>query len=553
MRHYTPKVAAFALMLFSLVSAAPQSDPTVAPAEEPTLRLPDMTEEARSVAPQDVEAPLPPASALPAPSETPPLPAVGELSIPESAYRTEASAASGNSGGTATFTEASAGLGLWDGVNAALSIYRPGSDPSFGLTFSHDALDGLAFHRAGTGYYERRTALSGRVRGAKDFGSWGFSGGFSDESHGLQGKSDFFTGVSYRAFDLRGDLQRALGSLWGGDLSASFSADGAYVSRVLEERVSDPPGILGVDEAVASPQASLAWRLGKLDLSVLGSYDFRGLLGLDREADIGRRYSQRAATELRGQYEYSSSLAFGASVGFSTSTDFPVLFPFSLSGEAGLGTLATLSLEGGLRTGSTLLSEAWKLNPYLDLGKLPPDNARWYGEGALDVFLAPGLTARAGGQWESSLPGGGRLEPIEPNLSSPTRGLYTYEIDKYRTFMSSLSLRWNRGGMTASGGWEADWLDEPVVGAAQRLKTQVEYRDPAEAYGGAVSASVGIAGTFELPILDASGFVRLSREIRVVAQLDDLLSATKGKEGRARWDPYLTTGFRASLRFQMSL
>lgn len=557
------RAAVLALTLLSLVPASAQTVPDPGAPSAPELRLPDMAEEARAVAPQDVEAPLPPAAVLPAPTEAPPLPAERELAIPESAYRTEASLASGPADGAgATFTEASVGAGLWDGVSASLSIYRPGSDPSFGLTFSHEALDGIAFHEAGTGFYERRTALSGRVRGsATSAGAWGGSAGFSDEGYGLQGLSADFSGVSYRRFDAKGDIRRSFGSLWGGDLSASLEADGLYVSRVLEIRGSDPSGIAGVDEASASPEASLSWRFGKLELSLGGSYDFRGILGLDSDDESDRRYSHRAGADLRADYEVSSFLDLGASVGFSSSTDIPVLVPFSLSAEAGLGSLASLSVAGGLRTETRLLSDAWKWNPYLDLGELPPDDARWYGEGAVDVFLAPGLTARVGGVWESSLGDGGRIAPVEPvGYDSAAgvyeRGLYTYVIEDYRTFATSASLRWTRGGAGASVGWEADWLDEPAVGAVQRLKTQLEYRDPAEQYGAAATAAFGFGGDSggaELPLLDASGFVRLSRELRMVVQIDDLLAAFEGKDGRTRWEPYLTSGFRASVRLQMSL
>jgi len=308
-----------------------------------------------------------------------------------------------------------------------------------------------------------------------------------------------------------------------------------------------------VNEVSTSPTASLGWNLGKLALSLDGEYDFRGLLGLSSSDEPDDRYSHRGRADLRADLEWSTALAFGASVGFASSTSFPVLVPFSLSADAALGTFASVSLEGGLRADTRLFADAWKENPYLDVGELPPDDARWYGSGKIDVFLLPGLTARIGADWASSLSDGGRIVPIEP-IDGSSRGLYLFGVDDYRTLLSSFALRWTKGGASASAGWEADWLDEPVLGKAQRLKGQLEYRDPAESFGAAISSSIGYdEDGFDLPIVDASGFVRLSREIRFIVELDDIAAAFEGKDGRTRWDPYLTGGFQASARFQMSL
>ena len=189
-------------------------------AAAPEVRLPDIEVEVGSVVPKDVDAPLPVLKILPLPSSEPPLPPDVEPSIPESAYKTEATL--DRSARTAlgeTFTEASVGAGLWDAISATLSIYRPGSDPSFSMTFGHDMKDGFAFHEKGQGFSERRTALNGRVRGVfNELNAWTFSAGFLDEATGLQGKSADFFGVSHRYLDVRGDYKRQLGNVFGGAL-----------------------------------------------------------------------------------------------------------------------------------------------------------------------------------------------------------------------------------------------------------------------------------------------------------------------------------------------
>ena len=97
-------------------------------------------------------------------------------------------------------------------------------------------------------------------------------------------------------------------------------------------------------------------------------------------------------------------------------------------------------------------------------------------------------------------------------------------------------------------------MDSPVSGERQRLKTEVEYRERNEGYGGALSALVGFsANEYGTPTVDASAFVRLSPELRLVAEFSDIAAALDGKDGRTRWAPYLANGFRASVRLLISL
>lgn len=550
--------AAPAAFLFLLLAFPLSAQEAPAASEVPEVRLPDLEEEVGSVAPRDVEAPLPAFPALPLPADEPPLPADRELAIPESAYRTEATLdTAARTALRETFTEASVGTGLWDAISANLSIYRPGSDPSFSMTFSHDMKDGFAFRDPGRGFSERRTALNGRVRGA--FGerdSWTLSASFLDEAAGLQGRSDDFYGVSHRWFDVAGGYERTLGSALRGSLEAFATAGFSSAGRALELAQAAPAGLLNVDEISATPGAGLALRYRTFDLTLQGAYDFRGLFGLPDGAEPLDRLSHHGRADLSARWTPSSSLELGAAVGWAASTSFPLLVPFRLSADAGLGGAAALSVEGGLRTDTVRLAGLWRGNPYLDVGVLPPDDARWYAKSKLDFFLVPGLTVGGGAEWALSLDGGGRAVPVWVDDS---RALFDYSIEEYATLLTRVGLRWALGGASLSASWEADWLDAPVVGEAQRLKGELEYRDRNEAFGGACSASADFSGllfgspSFQVPVLSANGFVRLSPEIRFIAELVDIFAAFLGEDGRTRWAPYLTSGFQASARILISL
>jgi hypothetical protein len=548
--------AAFAFAALSwcfAASAAAQSSAAADPV--PELRLPDLTEDARGIAPGALEAPLPDAPPLPPPEFEPPLPAVREDAIPASAYRTEATLDTSDRPGLGeTFTEASIGAGLWSGISAALSIYRPLSDPSFGMTFSHDSLDGFAFHEPGTGFYERRTALSGRVRGeGAGIDAWSFTAAFEDRAAGLQGNSVDFSGVAHRYIDVSGSYRRRVGGLFGGDLGLEASGSAAAASRSLEIAAADPAGVLGFTELTLLPRVEASLEYSSLTVGFSASYAFRGFLGLEDDQEPSDRYSRRAAAELSIDWDADPALSLGASVAVANTGDFPVLVPFTVSVEAGLGSIAAFALDGGLRSDFVLLADRWKENPYLDLGPLPTDDARWFASSKVDFFLIPGLSARAAGTWERSLEGAGRLDPIAP-LENDPRALYGYRLDEYHALRSDFSLRWQTGGARASAGWAYDWLDEPADGVRGRFSADLEYRDRGENFGAVLAASVGTgAEGAELPVLDASGFIRLGDELRVAAEFSDIAAAFSGSDGRTRWAPYLSTGFRGSLRILISL
>jgi hypothetical protein len=539
--------------------AAPAADQTAPVPAAPPLVLPDMDSEVRGVKPDDVQAPLPPTAALPMPADLPPLPEGLELAIPESAYRTEATldtAARPELG--ETFTTASVGAGLWGGVSAALSIYRPGDDPSLAMTFAHDSEDGFAFREAGTGFHAGTTALSGRIRHvAADRAVWTASAAFADTATGLQGRSQDFSGVAHRYFDLEGGYRRPIGPL---ELNADLT--GGLVDRTLERIAAAPAGVLGVREASLAASASLAWRPAKFDLGFALGYGLAGAFGLGAGENPEPGFSQGLRADLRGAWDYSDALSLGAAFGYAYSSTIPLLFPFELSADAGLGQYFTLSAKAGLATERPTLAAAWKANPYLDAGAAPADDARWFASTRLDAFPLAGLTARLDLDWALSVPGAGRLEAAgNPTAAELRRGLFAYASRAYHSLASGLSLRWRPGsaGSRAGGAviglaWTADWLDAPVSGSPQNLAVDLEYREPDEAYGGTLSAKFGFAAAgFDLPYINLDAFVRLSREIRLVGEFRDIAAAFKQSEGRVRFESYLAGGFQASAKLQISL
>jgi hypothetical protein len=254
---------------------------------------------------------------------------------------------------------------------------------------------------------------------------------------------------------------------------------------------------------------------------------------------------------LTAAYEYSPALSFGAAAAAALNEDLEFLFPFSLWTTAGLGTRAAVRLKGGLAADSRSLADAWRENPYLDVGAVPKTDERWFTAGSLDLYPRDGLVLSLGADWADSRGDGARLVP---GALDPDRALFAYTFEAYQTFAGTLALRRRWGSTELRLSWRSDWLDAPVYGKNQTLNAGIEYRDQRERSGMEVAGSVGLdQDGFALPVLDANAFLRLGSGARLLAEFLDIAAAFEGDAGREFLGPYQAQGFQAGLRLQFSL
>ena len=515
-----------------------------------SITLPDMTEEVRPLENQAPAVPPPDLPPLPLPAPVPPLPKEKDLTIPEGALKTTATLDTQSRADLGeTFNEIRLGAGLWDGVSASLSLYRPGADPAFSLGFSHDSMDGFAFHTPGEGYTARATSLSGRLRGGtKDSASWSLQGIFSDESTGLQGKSADFYAASHQYLSLLGNYKVPLGPLY---LSSTFDGHNAFLSL---DKSRSAAAIDSVSREVClAPTVGLGWATDTLSLEARGRYGFAGLWGDTGSLKASDTSKQSGGIDVVAAYEASPSLSLGSSVGALWSSAVPLLVPFSLWANAGLGDQAAIQIKGGLESQTVTLESLWKSNPFTDLGPLVADEDRWFTRVALDVFPKPDTTVHFAADWATSFQDSGRVS-FWQSVPASSRYLYSYGLQAFTSLLSTVSLRQRIKSVNLSITWESQWLDPPVVGKRQKLSGEIEYREQLERYGAVLSVALPFdEGGVDIPVINLNGFARVSPGIRMIGELADLAMAAKGTEGRSLWGPYVGTGFTAALKVQFSL
>jgi len=515
-----------------------------------SINLPDMTEEVRPLENQTPAAPTPDLPPLPLPTPVPPLPKEKDLTIPEGALNTTTTLDTQSRADLGeTFNEIRLGAGLWDAVSASLSLYRPGANPAFSLGFSHDSMDGYAFHSPGEGYTARATSLTGRLRGGtKDSTSWSVQGAFSDESTGLQGKSADFYAASHQYLSLLGNYKVPLGPL---SLSSTLEGHNAFLS--LDRSHSATAIDSASRELYLAPTVALGWATDTLGLEVRGHYDFAGLWGDTGSLNPSDTSKQSGGIDVSGTYDASPSLSLGSSVGALWSSAVPLLIPFSLWVNAAVGDGAAVQIKGGLESQRVTLESLWRTNPFTDLGPLAADEDRFFTRVALDLFPKPDTTVHLAADWATSYQDSGRVT-FWQSAATANRYLYSYGIEAFTSLLSTVSLRQRISLVNLSVTWNSQWLDPPVVGKRQKISGEIEYREQMERYGAALSVALPFdEGGLDIPVINLNGFGRVSPGIRVIGELGDLAMAAKGTEGRSLWGPYLGTGFTAALKVQFSL
>jgi hypothetical protein len=514
-----------------------------------TVTLPDVADDVRAVENAPVSVPGPDLLPVPLPAVAPSLPQEAPISIPESTFKeSDSHTTLSYPSQQETFGEIGVGATLWDGITAHLALFRPIGTPSFAIRFAHEAQDGMAFHEAGTGFSYRKTSIEGQLQSGKEesFG-WSLSTAFTDQSNGLQGQSQDFYTISHRYFTLNPKFYFTRGNL---AVTSSILVSSAALS--LEGNQDPVSGDVRSQELGLIPNIGMEWRQDAWQLSLEGTYSFYGLINNPTMVATRDRMAQQGELALTSRFTMSSSLLTGATVGIGTNSSLAWYIPFTLWIDVVPSDFVSFVVKGGLESKNQSLREMWELNPYTDIGPESPIDAHGFINGTINIVTGNGVSLYIKADWLNSYGDTGR-SILMNHANTDSRGLYRYEVQSYKQFNTRAEIRRYWQFSDVAFGWASQWLDVDKTRAFE-LYGAFTYRDRENRFGLTGTAAFPFDRTgADIPILNIESSIMVGKGIQLICDIQDILIAYKGTEGRSLWEPYLEQGFQAGLRIQFSL
>jgi hypothetical protein len=310
----------------------------------------------------------------------------------------------------------------------------------------------------------------------------------------------------------------------------------------------------GVEQILSGDSPSTGWEIGltprigvDLNLSwfsarVEGAYYLSGYPGFASPVDHIVYPQVVLGAELPGGHR------IGGRVGARWALGGQVLVPFSLSWEGNYPNRWGFSLRGGYRIREKSYFEIWQETPYLSFGTGELYSAGWFGEGSLSVYPSAELTVEGGLSFDYYIRG---IQGIS-GVHSET-GLAEILHGTLPSLGSNLSVQWDPAGLFAlSLVWQGSFIEGSPLSPAQSILVRADLGDEESRAGGSVSLETRIWETLTMPILEGSGFFRVSDNVRFILTGEDLLAPLINGD---RKDPmgYKTPGLRILLSAGISL
>jgi hypothetical protein len=446
-------------------------------------------------------------------------------------------------------TEAVLGAGMENHIYSSLMLSKLGARPSFSLEFLHETFDGTFFTPRGPFFHRRTDALEGDLN--LRFNNFGIDamGHYNEQEMGLQDQSEFssriirdialspeltatfadrfrLTGLPY--FSMVSTLNRGSTPeqyteyLGGGTLEGAFLFDTVKTGLTAEysyrwfstnlDKIITPP---------ESPSGRFTYNLHRL-----GVYGFADWI-----------QSQRFQVQAEAGWYYTFSGKH--------------LFPFSVAGTVKPIPFLSFSLEGGYRVKQHNLADIISDYPLIRIPDTVTDNHGWYGAVDLTFQLWEGAQLMTGSElaWNSGYPYPGNFDE--------GRGFFDLRQEKTITFEPRARFDWDIAEyLSLHLLYDAVFPIEEIFIPVNTISLNLSAQTRTDKAGGTLETMVRTAPVrgVQLPFVGLSGFYRFTENIKVSAEVEDILSAFMKLRDIKRyiWEPYQDIGFRFTIKTQIT-
>ena len=474
------------------------------------------------------------------------LPGAEELYIDEAVFTVPLPGSAQQFGAPSIFSSGRLGAGTANHILGELSLFRLGMSPRFRLRFSHEGIDGYQFIDAGTGYFSHTNIIDGWFTGGTDRLSSEFEAAFSEEVHGLQGQSDFYS-VGLRRTVGNAQMRFVPDPV----ISLNVGLNGEYATRI--QSVSGTGPVPSEQEFVINPAAEGRFGIRAVDLVVSTSYFLRFLAA--GEIPVYQDMDLLAGLDI----EFPVSLSASVRAGILWEPGAQLTYPWSIALDILLGEALETHIAGGYRVERLRLSDIWAAVPQAGidadegLSELTADG-QWYGSVGARWSGLTGFAIAAGVDFVSHA----AAADILPYNAETNRFPIVQLPMQSLTANTSVSWRPNPQ-VQIQAGWTGRFMDTTALRPTGSVSTAVRLADATERFSAGTEIRTDFFPAVTMPVVGLSGSFAPTDELEFSLEFSDVLAPfldvgrpAIGPAVNADF-PFIQPGFRASLFTRISL
>ncbi len=508
--------------------AASFSAEEAAAPEEPEVELPTVVLEYSAIKQESIETELPEGNVIELPTIEELLPEAGviEVAAPDIMAVRPQQPAETAPRPAAFFSEGVIGGGSDNHLIGDIALYKRGELPLYQFRFSHEGIDGYGANAAGTGYFDRREELSGKV----EFGNERHQGTVDGEYFEVEtGMQDFTqaNSVIHRFIQGSGSYNRHFDAPFSLSAGATAHSGSQLIGMQSEE-----------EELYIDSQAAGTFENDRVYFRFTGGYRYQQA-PTDQQLHQGR-------VELLSRLYFSSFDIKGAVGGhWDTKNDFLIPWNLELDGVAGD---FQYRLGGGYIIEQLLYRELWNEYPLLDTAEEINIQHGW------DAYAHLGYTPNSAFRlsfdthWNLLQ---GVVVPDNLEARDAATGLFPFGLEERQLLdVQTLLNYFPNESITLEAGWKGQLMDEiRPLQAEHLLSGRIGYTNRTTGFGASLGGEYKIG---ELPEMQVQLSYLLSEGINILLEGNDML-APFYEEGRPWWGEYEQRGLNVTLKTEISL
>lgn len=428
------------------------------------------------------------------------------------------------------YAEGLVGGGFPGFFTGRFSVYRSAGKDPFRIGFNYESADGYARNSFTDGYYDRTVKITGEKTFTAKNAVYTFNGSYESDGDGLQNTWPGFYDVTKQTIGSKADAVWTLPNGFG--LQSHLDAD--WYNRFA--------GITGSPSADAyaghssvfsmSPSVQFGWKSHGFS----SYFDTAWYLQSDTEGTLSAGSTNRArfGTGLGWENSFISVFGKAAAVVGTEIGNNDVIVPFTVGVKSSFVTglsarKMSITSEGGLSSVQPLYAELEKKYKFSALSFIPGETTDWYGTVTADVPVKDMFSVTTQAEYRGTASGNGVWEPSYTE-SSFKDGQYAYAQTDRSQLYTTAGVSFSRGILTLRGAWKAQWIYVPVLEAPNTVELSASLQGVDSRWG--TDADIRFfpdEGEDHVPEINISGYVRLTRAVRLAVTADDVVKLVTGQ------------------------